>query len=214
MRTRLCVTCQIRWVAQVSRAGVDGRSELQEFDQESRDLLLWRPHRLGTRSRDQMEDCVEGLRRLPKRTSAPVCRKTKRFAVVINLPSGDEAVGALGAGITTLCGPPIIRADALCLVAVEQGKSSMSVGYQAADRKRSSLPNGPRDPSSKTECLSVYARNWETKVSLEAYMTIKGKKQGDISKDAFEPDGNGQVAKGGSAKRGKNCLHQRHCRSA
>ncbi|MET4120951.1 hypothetical protein ABIB85_007402 [Bradyrhizobium sp. JR1.5] len=62
-------------------------------------------------------------------------QKTKRFAVVGNLPSGDEAVGALGAGITTLRGPPVILADALCLVAVEEGKSSMPVGYQAADRK-------------------------------------------------------------------------------
>ncbi|MET4332085.1 hypothetical protein ABIB80_007947 [Bradyrhizobium sp. i1.15.2] len=41
----------------------------------------------------------------------------------------------MGAGITTLRGPPVILADALCLVAVEEGKSSMPVGYQAADRK-------------------------------------------------------------------------------
>ncbi|MGY4430999.1 hypothetical protein ACVWWO_003476 [Bradyrhizobium sp. F1.13.1] len=144
-----------------------------------------------------MEDCVGACGDCRKGKPSGL-QKTKRFAAVVNLLSRDEAVGALGAGIATWRGPPVILADALCLVALKEGKSSMSVGYQAKDRKRSSLPNGPRDPSSKTECLSAYARNWETKVSREAYMTIKGKKQGDISRDAFKPDSNGQVAKGGS----------------
>ncbi|MGY4327228.1 hypothetical protein ACVWWG_001645 [Bradyrhizobium sp. LB7.2] len=42
-----------------------------------------------------------------------------------------------------------------------------------------------------------------TKVSLEAYITIKGLKQGDISQDASKPDSIGQVAKGDSSKQGK-----------
>lgn len=49
-------------------------------------------------------------------------------------------------------------------------------------------------------------RDWETNVSLEAYMTIKGKKQGDISKDASKPDSIGQVAKGASDKQAKITL--------
>ncbi|WP_314957061.1 hypothetical protein [Bradyrhizobium cosmicum] len=97
---------------------------------------------------------ASGLAAIAEKDKRSGLQKTKHFTVVGNLPR-EEAVGALGAGITTLRGPPVIRADALCLVAVEEGKSSMSVGYQAADRKRSSLPNGPRDPSSKTECLSA-----------------------------------------------------------
>lgn len=51
--------------------------------------------------------------------------------------------------------------------------------------------------------IPAHARNTETKVSLEAYITIKGSKQGDISKDASKPDSIGQVAKGDSSKQGK-----------
>ncbi|WP_420965340.1 Hcp family type VI secretion system effector [Bradyrhizobium sp. B120] len=40
-------------------------------------------------------------------------------------------------------------------------------------------------------------------MSLEIYLKIKGKKQGDISKDASTPDSIGQVAKGDSDKQGK-----------
>lgn len=40
-------------------------------------------------------------------------------------------------------------------------------------------------------------------MALEAYMTIKGKKQGEISKDASTPDSIGQVAKVESAFQGK-----------
>lgn len=41
-------------------------------------------------------------------------------------------------------------------------------------------------------------------MSLEAYLKIKGKKQGDISKDASKPDSIGQVAKGDSGKQGRS----------
>ncbi|XSC42410.1 type VI secretion system tube protein TssD [Bradyrhizobium sp. RDT10] len=40
-------------------------------------------------------------------------------------------------------------------------------------------------------------------MSLEAYMTIKGKKQGDISKDASKPVSIGQVGKSDAGKQGK-----------
>ncbi|WP_179880025.1 MULTISPECIES: Hcp family type VI secretion system effector [Bradyrhizobium] len=49
----------------------------------------------------------------------------------------------------------------------------------------------------------AYHKDRETKMSLESYMTIKGKKQGDISKDASKPDSIGQVAKGDSGKQAK-----------
>lgn len=40
-------------------------------------------------------------------------------------------------------------------------------------------------------------------MALEAYMTIKGKKQGDISKDASKPDSIGQMAKADTGSQGK-----------
>ncbi|WP_064737405.1 Hcp family type VI secretion system effector [Bradyrhizobium sp. Ai1a-2] len=40
-------------------------------------------------------------------------------------------------------------------------------------------------------------------MSLEAYMTIKGKKQGDISKDASKPDSIGQVARSDTSNQSK-----------
>lgn len=40
-------------------------------------------------------------------------------------------------------------------------------------------------------------------MALEAYLTIKGKKQGDISKDASKPDSIGQVAKVDESSQGK-----------
>ncbi|MGY8683193.1 Hcp family type VI secretion system effector [Bradyrhizobium sp. UFLA05-153] len=43
----------------------------------------------------------------------------------------------------------------------------------------------------------------EAEVSLEAYITIKGKKQGDISQDASKPDSIGQVAKSDSDNQSK-----------
>ncbi|MGY3538145.1 type VI secretion system secreted protein Hcp [Bradyrhizobium sp. USDA 4515] len=52
-------------------------------------------------------------------------------------------------------------------------------------------------------CVPAYVAKREANVSLEAYLTIKGKKQGDISKDASKPDSIGQVAKGDAGKQGK-----------